>query len=91
LRQYFLPINLQRFLFFPAHQIDVELSDARLNQSMKLFTMCLDRTDQAKAIHYFIRHKIGVVAADLAMVLVIILPSILNVGSQRRRELFRLV
>ena len=57
----------------------------------QFFTVSLGGTDQAKPIHDFVGNKIGIVALDLAMVLVIIVATILHKRSQRGRKIFRLI
>ena len=90
-RQYVPLVSLQSQLFVPAHQIYIELRHSHLGQLFQLLTVGLDRTHQAKAVHYFIGNKLGIVASHLGMMLVIVSGAVLHVGSQRRRQFFGLV
>jgi len=53
--------------------------------------MSLSRSDDAKTIDYLVRNKICVVAFDHAVVQVVVAAPVPHVGSERRRQIFRLV
>src|SRR5207248_5039674 len=84
-------IHFQRLLLFPTHQVDIELRDAGVDQSTQLFAMSFDRSDNAETINDFIRHKIGIAAFDLAVMLVVVAGAVLHVRSERGRQVFWLV
>ena len=90
-RQNFPLINSQRLLFFPAHQVNIELRNARPRQRLQFLPMRLRGPDQTKSIDNFIRHELRVTAIDFAMMLIVVPGSILHVGSQGGRQFFRLV
>ena len=77
-RQHVALINVERLLFIAAHQINVELGNAHIREFAQFVAVSLGRTNQAEAVHDFIRNKVCIVAFDLAMVLVIILAAILH-------------
>lgn len=91
LRHHVALVNLQRLLFLPAHQINVELGNTHIRQFPQFLAMGLDRTDQAKPVHDFIRDKVCVITFDFAMVLIIMVATILHKRSQRRRQILGLV
>src|SRR6266436_5252467 len=64
MRQDFMPVDIERFFFLAAHQVDIELRDAHLAQAIQLLAMLLDGADDAEAIDDFVADEIGVVAAD---------------------------
>src|SRR4029077_2915578 len=66
-RKDFAAVNFQSFFFIAAHQVDVELRYTGFPQRFELLAMLLDRADQAEAVDDFVAHKIGVVAAHLAV------------------------
>ncbi len=53
--------------------------------------MFFDGADEAEAVHDFIANEIGVVAANFAVVEVVVLAAVLHKGSQGGGQLFRLV
>jgi len=79
MRQDVTRIDFQRFFFLAAHQINVELRNAHFAQRLQLFAVLLDRAYQAEAIDDFVRNEISVVAADFAMMQVVVFPAILHV------------
>src|SRR5712671_6335711 len=90
-RQDFPSVDLQGLFLIAAHQIDVELRDADFPQRFQFLTVLFDGADKAKAVDDLIGHKISVVAADFAMVQVVVLTTIFHKRNQRRGQLFRLV
>ncbi len=66
-RQDFALIHFQCLLFFPTHQVDIELRDASVDQFTQLLAMSLRRTNNAETIDNFVGHKIGIAAFDLAV------------------------
>src|SRR3989454_3136168 len=48
-------------------------------------------TDEAEAVHDFVGDEFGVVAADFAMMLVVVAAAVADVGCESRRQLLRLV
>src|ERR1700722_9284595 len=91
LRQHIPLVNLQRLLLVAAHQINIELRDTDVGQLLQLLSVRLRRADQAETINHFVRDEIGVVAANLAVMLVIIAAAILHKRRERGRKFFRLV
>ena len=87
MRQDVPAVYFQRFFFVAAHQINVELRHADPSKSLKLRAMLLDRADQAESVDDFIGDEIGVVAADFAVMKIIVLTTILHEGSQRRQAI----
>lgn len=77
--------------FFAAHEVDVELGDAGLAEAVEFFTVSGDGADEAEAVHNFVGDEVGVVAADFAVMVVVVLAAILDEGSERGRKFFRLV
>src|SRR5215472_2265442 len=53
--------------------------------------MVAGRAEDAEAIDDFVANEIGVVAANFAVVVVVVLAAILDVGSQRSGQLLRLI
>jgi len=82
LRQNFPSIDVQGFFFFAAHQVNVELGDADGTQAVQFLAVCFDGADETEAIHDFIADEIGVVAANFAVVEVVVLAAVLHEGSQ---------
>jgi hypothetical protein len=86
-----MPVDLERFFFLAAHQVDIELRDAYLSQAVQLLAMLLDGADDAEAIDDFVAHEIGVVAADFTVVEIVVFTAIFYKGGERRGQFFRLV
>src|ERR1700722_5192503 len=76
-------VFLQRIFLISAHEIDVELSNARLSQRMEFLDVRLRRSEQAEAIRNVIRDEIRVIAADFTMMKVIVLLPAADIGSER--------
>src|ERR1035438_327537 len=84
-------VHFQGFFLFPTHQINIKLRDSNAAQSFQLLPMLIDRPNQTKAVNHLIANEIGIVAADFAMMKIIVLTTILHKRSQRSGQLFRLV
>ncbi len=74
-------------LFIAGHQIDVELGDAGFAKALEFFAVLFDGPDEAEAVDYFVADEIRVVAADFAMVVIVVIAAVLNEGSERRRAI----
>src|SRR5712664_990261 len=82
LRKHFTAVDFQRFFFLTAHQVDVELCYAHFAQGFQFFAVLLDGADEAETVDDFVRHKIGVVAADFAVVQVIVFAASLHIRNE---------
>ena len=67
-RQNISGIRVEGVLFFAAHEVDVELSDADLPKGFQLFAVGFYWADDAEAVDDFVADEIGVVATDFAVV-----------------------
>src|SRR5712692_79291 len=90
-RQNLAAINFQSLLFFAAHEVDIKLGDANGAQGPDFPAVLLDGPDQAEAVNDLIGDKIGVVAANFAVVKIIILAAILHERGQSWRKFFGLI
>src|ERR1700731_5123844 len=90
-RQDFVLVAIERFLFVSGHQIDVELGDPDLAQAVELLAMLVDGAEDAEAVDDFVANELGVVTADFAVMEIIVLAAVLYKGSQRGWQFFRLV
>ena len=77
--------------FFAGHEVDVELGDASLAEAIEFLTVGGKGTDEAEAVHDFIGDEIGVVTADFAVVVVVVVAAIFDERSEALGQLFRLV
>jgi len=72
----------QGLFFFAAHEVDIELGDADRAEAVELLAMLLDGADETEAIDDFIGNEIGVIAADFAMMVVIVFAFVFDEGSE---------
>src|SRR6266496_307043 len=84
-------VGLQGVFLVPAHEVDVELCHAQVEQFPESATVFRNRAHYAIAIDDLIRDECGIVAADLCMVSVIVAFSIPDVRRKARGKLLRLV
>src|ERR1700719_165755 len=66
-------IDFQGFFFLAAHQVDVELCHANFAQGLEFLAVLLDGADEAEAVDNCVGDKISIIAADFAMMQVVIL------------------
>src|SRR4051794_26609632 len=75
-------VNIESLFLVAAHEVNVELGYADFSQGFQLFAMLLDGADEAEAVDDFVGDEIGVVAADFAMVEVVVLSAVLHEGDE---------
>jgi len=66
-RKDFAAVDFQCFFFIAAHQVDIEIALRRPSATPRVSCGALDGADQAEAVNDFVTHKIGVIAAYLAV------------------------
>src|SRR6266403_4900943 len=86
-----LVVDVEGFFFVARHEVDVELGYADLAEAVELLAMLLDGAYHAEAVDYFVGDEIGVVAADFAVVEIIVRAAVLDERGQRGRKFFRFV
>src|ERR1051325_4812058 len=89
--QYLPPVDVERLLFISTHQVNVELGYADGRQFAQFLLVRIHIAQQAKTVYDFVGNEICVIACDLAMVLIVIMPAVLHVRSQRRGQILWLV
>ncbi len=72
MRQHFPAVDVERFFFVAAHEVNVELGDADFAERVELFAMLFDRADEAETIDHFIAHEVRVVAADFTVMVIVV-------------------
>src|SRR6266403_1033232 len=87
----FVLVDIESFLLFTAHQVDVELGYTDFAEAVELFTVVVDGTDHAEAVDDFVGDEFGVVAADFAVVEVVVLATVLYERGERGGQFFGLV
>ena len=71
-RQHFPAVDIERFFFVAAHEVDIELCDADFFERVEFFEVGFNRANEAETVDDFIADEIGVVAANFAVVVVIV-------------------
>jgi len=79
-------IHVQSFFFVATHEVDVELGDANFAEAVELFAVLVDGADDAEAVDDFVADKLGIVAADFAVVEIVILAAVFDERSESRRQ-----
>src|SRR5882724_10326988 len=87
----FVLVDIESFLLFTAHQVDVELGYTDFAEAVELFTVVVDGTDHAETVDDFVGDEFGVVAADFAVVEIVVLATVFYERGQRGGQLFGLV
>src|SRR6266480_2009426 len=78
--QNFALVYLQRFLFLAGHQVDVELGDPHGTQALEFLAMLRYGADKAEAVDHFVADEIGVVAADFAVMQIVVFAAVFYEG-----------
>src|SRR5258708_1282969 len=87
----FVLVDIESFLLFTAHQVDVELGYTDFAEAVELFTVVVEGTDHAETVDDFVGDELGVVAADFAMVEIVVFATVFYERGQRGGQLFGLV
>src|SRR5882724_2630664 len=87
----FVLVDIESFLLITAHQVDVELGYTDFAEPIELFTVVVDGTDHAETVDDFVGDEFGVVAADFAVVEVVVLATVLYERGERGGQFFGLV
>jgi hypothetical protein len=77
--------------FVAAHEVDVELGDAGLAEAVEFFAVGFDGADEAEAVHDFVGDEAGVIAADFAVVVVVVAAAIADERGEAFGEFLGLV
>src|SRR5206468_7166622 len=86
-----LAVDVQCFFLLAAHQVNVELGDARVKELLESAPVLFHSPDYAEAINNLVRYKRGVVASHFGMMMVIVAFAVFDVSGELRRELLGLV
>jgi len=81
--QDFVVVDVEGFFFVAGHQVDVELGDADFAKAVEFFAVLFDGADEAEAVDDFVGDEIGVVAADFAVVLIVVLAAVFDERGER--------
>src|SRR5882724_2120127 len=87
----FVLVDIESFLLFTAHQVDVELGYTDFAEAVELFTVVVEGTDHAETVDDFVGDELGVVAADFAMVEIVVFATVFYERGQRGGQFFGLV
>src|SRR5882724_6187061 len=87
----FVLVDIESFLLFTAHQVDVELGYTDFAEAVEFFTVVVDGTDHAETLDDFVGDEFGVVAADFAVVEIVVLATVLHERGERGGQFFGLV
>src|SRR5438445_10871237 len=86
-----LAVDVQCFFFLAAHQVNVELGDARVEELLESAPVLFHSPDYAEAIDDLVRYKRGVVASHFRMMMVSVAFAVCDVSGELRLALLGLV
>src|SRR5260370_5053364 len=76
MRQNLGVVDVEGFLLVAGHEVDVELGDAYFAEAVELLAVLVDGADEAEAVDDLVADEIGVVAANFAVVEIVVLATV---------------